>query len=50
MAWQPPAVGATAIWTRTFTQADVEAFAVISGDRNPLGFVRISPQLPALDG
>ena len=36
--WQPPEVGETATWTRTFTEADVEAFAEISGDRNPLHF------------
>lgn len=37
-AWTPPAVGATATWTRTFGSDDVEAFARISGDRNPLHF------------
>jgi acyl dehydratase len=37
-AWRPPAIGATASWTRTFTAADVEGFAAISGDRNPLHF------------
>ena len=38
MEWHPPEVGATATWTRTFTAADVESFAEISGDRNPLHF------------
>ena len=38
MAWQPPAVGARARWTRTITSDDVQAFARISGDRNPLHF------------
>lgn len=38
MIWQPPAVGSRATWTRTFSAADVEAFAAISGDRNPLHF------------
>lgn len=37
-SWEPPEVGATATWTRTFTAGDVEAFAQISGDRNPLHF------------
>src|SRR3954447_21135795 len=38
MAWQPPAVGSRASVTRTFTDEDVEMFAVLSGDRNPLHF------------
>jgi acyl dehydratase len=38
MPWRPPAVGARASWTRTFTEADVERFARITGDRNPLHF------------
>jgi acyl dehydratase len=38
MTWEPPAIGATATWTRTFSAEDVEAFATITGDRNPLHF------------
>lgn len=38
MDWQPPAVGARATWTRTITAGDVEAYAAITGDRNPLHF------------
>jgi acyl dehydratase len=38
MPWRPPPVGARATWTRTFTEADVERFARITGDRNPLHF------------
>jgi acyl dehydratase len=36
--WDPPAVGTRATWTRTFGADDVEAFATLSGDRNPLHF------------
>ena len=38
MSWQPPNVGQTATWTRTFTPDDVEGYARITGDRNPLHF------------
>ena len=38
MAWVPPQVGQRASWTRTIGPEDVEAFARISGDRNPLHF------------
>jgi acyl dehydratase len=36
--WVPPAVGTRGTWTRTFTADDVEGFARITGDRNPLHF------------
>ena len=38
MPWRPPALGTRATWTRTFTEDDVERFARITGDRNPLHF------------
>jgi acyl dehydratase len=38
MSWTPPLIGTRATWTRTFGKADVEAFARITGDRNPLHF------------
>ena len=38
MSWIPPRIGARATWTRTFSAEDVERFALISGDRNPLHF------------
>ncbi len=38
MSWQAPTIGARATLTRTFGREDVEAFAVLSGDRNPLHF------------
>src|SRR4026207_277977 len=38
MAWTPPAVGTRATWTRTLSSDDVEMYARITGDRNPLHF------------
>jgi acyl dehydratase len=38
MGWTPPTIGARGTWARTFTTADVEAFATLTGDRNPLHF------------
>jgi len=38
MGWVPPEVGAKAAWTRTVTAEDVERFAELTGDRNPLHF------------
>ena len=38
MEWRPPSVGARATWTRTITAEDVESYAAITGDRNPLHF------------
>ena len=38
MTWEPPQVGTTATWSRTFSSEDVERYALISGDRNPLHF------------
>jgi len=38
MGWLPPEVGARATWTRTVTAGDVERFAEVTGDRNPLHF------------
>jgi acyl dehydratase len=38
VAWDPPPVGARATWTRTISAEDVEAYATITGDRNPLHF------------
>ena len=38
MGWTPPVVGQRGTWTKTFTTADVEAFAEVTGDRNPLHF------------
>src|SRR5262245_47292104 len=36
--WVPPAVGERATWTRTFGPDEIEAYATITGDRNPLHF------------
>lgn len=38
MTWTPPHVGTRAQWTHTVTSEDVELFARITGDRNPLHF------------
>jgi acyl dehydratase len=38
MAWTPPEIGTRATWTRTFGADDVEVFARLTGDRNPLHF------------
>jgi acyl dehydratase len=38
MTWKPPPVGTRATWTRTITAEDVELYARITGDRNPLHF------------
>jgi acyl dehydratase len=38
MPWKPPPVGARATWTRTITTEDVELYARITGDQNPLHF------------
>ena len=38
MSWTPPPVGSRATWTRRITSDDVELYARITGDRNPLHF------------
>lgn len=38
MGWRPPEIGARATWTRTFSADDVETYALLTGDRNPLHF------------
>ena len=36
--WHPPAIGARASLQHTFTAADVETYAGLTGDHNPLHF------------
>jgi acyl dehydratase len=38
VGWTPPAVGMRATWTRRVTAEEVELYARITGDRNPLHF------------
>jgi acyl dehydratase len=38
MSWDPPAIGSRGQWSRKFTADDVELFARITGDRNPIHF------------
>jgi acyl dehydratase len=38
VVWQPPKLGAKATWTRAVTAEDLELYARITGDRNPLHF------------
>lgn len=38
MSWRPMAVGQRATRTTVFTAADVEAYAALTGDRNPIHF------------
>jgi acyl dehydratase len=38
VSWTTPAVGTKATWTRTVTAEEVELYARITGDRNPLHF------------
>ncbi len=36
--WRPPPVGKRATWKRRISHGDIELFARITGDRNPLHF------------
>jgi acyl dehydratase len=38
MAWEAPAIGQRATWSRTISAEDVALYARISGDLNPLHF------------